>query len=210
LTFSIIIADDHGLLRAGLRALLNSEPDMQVIGEAADGDAALSLAEKLHPDVLLADISMPGASGIEIARVMPSISPGTRVLIISMHEDQGLVGEAMAVGAAGYLIKRAAGEELIDAVRTVARGDVYLSADLAKQSQEAASEPSASDTSPDLAATEMEMLRLMAHGHTYRQIASMLGLSADAAECIRAELSKKLGIDSRTGFVVYAQKHGLL
>jgi two-component system, NarL family, response regulator NreC len=210
LTVSIIIADDHGLLRAGLASLLNSEPDLQVIAEAADGDTALDLAKELRPDVLLADISMPGASGIEIARALRTAAPGTRVLIVTMHEDLGLVREAISEGAAGYLIKRAAQEELLTAVRTVAKGDTYLPPALADRLRGTAHQPRETRAAPDLAPAELEMLRLIAHGHTNAQIAVTLGISAEAAACVRAELSRQLGIHSRTSLVAYAYEHGLL
>lgn len=122
---AIILADDHGLLRAGLRNLLNAEADFRVVGEAADGDIALRLALEGEPDVLLADLCMPGASGIEIARALHAQASTTRVLIVSMHEDSGLVREAAGAGAAGYVSKRAAETELIQAVRVVAAGGTW-------------------------------------------------------------------------------------
>jgi DNA-binding NarL/FixJ family response regulator len=122
----VLIADDHRLLRAGLRSLLAAEPDMQVVGEAADGTDALQLALELRPDVLLADISMPGPDGIELARWISRELPTTRVLMVSMHEDVRLVQDALAAGAAGYVSKRAAEADLVTAIRTVASGEVYL------------------------------------------------------------------------------------
>jgi two-component system, NarL family, response regulator NreC len=211
LSISIIIADDHGLLRAGLASLLNSEPDMQVVGEAPDGDTALRLTKELHPDVLLADISMPGASGIELAGLLRTIASATRVLIVTMYEDYGLFREAIAAGAAGYLIKRAAQTELIEAVRTVAGGDTYLPPAMAEHARSTAQQPGVPQALPDdLTPAEIEMLRLIAQGQTNVQIAQALGLSPAAAECVRSELARKLGIHSRTALVVYAREHGLL
>ncbi len=123
---TIVIADDHGLVRAGLRNLLNAEAGFHVIGEAADGDSALGLAGKLQPDILLADLSMPGADGIEIARALRAQASATRVMLVTMHEDDGLVREASAAGARGYISKRAAEAELIRAVRVVASGGEWL------------------------------------------------------------------------------------
>ncbi|RME85107.1 MAG: DNA-binding response regulator, partial [Caldilineae bacterium] len=117
----ILIADDHGVLRAGLRALLNAEPDVEVVGEAADGHEVLHLAQELTPDVVLLDISMPGPGGIEVTRQVKQALPDTRVLILTVHEDESLLREAIQAGAAGYIIKRAVESELINAIRAVWR-----------------------------------------------------------------------------------------
>jgi DNA-binding NarL/FixJ family response regulator len=209
LMVNIIIADDHGLLRAGLRALLVAEPDMYVVGEAADGQTALLLVEELRPDVLLADISMPGPDGIEVARSVQRDTPGTRVLIVSMHEDPGLVLEAIAAGAAGYLSKRSAEAELINAVRTVVGGNLFLPPTLAAQ---AAPVPLHQhiEASVDLAPTERELVHLMAHGYSNGQIGQALALSTYELGCVRAELSKRLDLYTRADFVRFASKHGLL
>ena len=122
----ILIADDHGLLRAGLRALLNAEPDLEVVGEAADGDEAMRLARTLQPDIVLMDINMPGSGGIETTRRLKVLQPDVLVLILTMHEDKGLLQEAIRAGAAGYIIKRAVESELVNAIHAVSRGDLYV------------------------------------------------------------------------------------
>jgi two-component system, NarL family, response regulator NreC len=129
-SISVLIADDHGLVRTGLLMILETEPDIRVVGEAADGARALELALALRPSIVLADISMPPPDGIELTRLLRRDLPGTRTLVVSMHEDEGIVREALAAGAAGYLVKRAAPSDLIRAVRSVASGQLYLDADI--------------------------------------------------------------------------------
>ena len=125
-TIRVLIADDHGLVRNGLRLVVEDEPDMVVVGEAADGKQALDLASALQPDVMLLDISMPPPDGIEVTRRLTAIKSAVRVLVLTMHEDPDLVREAFAAGAAGYMIKRAAADELIGAIHTVAQGGRYI------------------------------------------------------------------------------------
>ncbi len=126
MAFRILIVDDHGVLRAGLHALLSVEPDLEVVGEAADGREALRLARELKPDLVLLDLVMAGLGGIEVTRQLKKLLPDTRVLILTVYEDASLASEALQAGAAGYLIKRAVESELINAIRAVCRGDLYL------------------------------------------------------------------------------------
>ena len=126
MSIRILIADDHGVLRAGLRALLNAEPDFTVVGEAADGRQAIELTTQHQPDILLLDVSMPEPGGIEVTRQVKQACPQTRVLILTVHEDESLLQEAIQAGAAGYIIKRAVEAELINAVRAIWRGDLYV------------------------------------------------------------------------------------
>jgi len=126
MSFRILIADDHDVLRAGLHALLSIESDLEVVGEASDGREVLRLARELNPDIVLLDLVMPGLGGIEVTRQLKKLLPDTRVLILTVHEDASLASEAMQAGAAGYLIKRAVESELIDAIHAVCRGDLYL------------------------------------------------------------------------------------
>jgi DNA-binding NarL/FixJ family response regulator len=207
LTVNILIADDHGLLRAGLRSLLNAESDLRVVGEAPDGNTALTLVHQLEPDVLLADISMPGASGIEVARTLRQQMSDTRVLIVSMHEDEGIVREAMAAGAVGYLPKRAAETELISAIRTIVKGSTYVPAALQPRTVVPPVRPT---PSADLDDEELKLLRLLAHGAINARIAEELGISTDEASERRAQLFQKLGLRSRVDLVRYAQDHRLM
>jgi DNA-binding NarL/FixJ family response regulator len=204
----IVIADDHGLLRAGLRTILSAEPDIAVIGEAADGDTALELARELQPDVLVADISMPGANGIEVARQARTLAPGTRVLIVTMFEDESLLQAALAAGAAGYLSKRAVTSDLIKAVRTVAGGEIYVFRE-GPSTRQAETNQAQAGPAQTLTAKETELLRLIAHGYTGDQITGELGLSAETAQRMRAELSARLGLHNRAELVRYAIEHGI-
>ncbi|MFQ5595270.1 MAG: response regulator [Anaerolineae bacterium] len=208
----ILIADDHGVLRAGLRILLNAEPDLEVVGEAADGHETLRLARKLNPDVLLLDISMPGLSGIEVTRQVKQVLPESRVLILTVHEDDSLLREAMRAGAAGYIIKRAVESELINAIRAVWRGDLYVHPAMTRALLGDLRRTRSSEEDPvePLTPRETEVLQLIAQGHTNRQIAETLTISVRTVETHRANLMDKLGLRSRVELVRYARERGLL
>jgi two-component system, NarL family, response regulator NreC len=209
---SILIADDHGVLRAGLRALLNAESDMEVVGEAADGNTAFSAAISLRPDVVLADISMPGRSGIDLARDLKALMPGVRVLILTMHEDRGLFDEAMNAGAAGYVVKRAVESDLTAAIRAVACGATYVHLDGQSASPEESVDfgPSVAEPRQDvLADGELEVLRLLARGYPQQKVAEALGLEVSAVETLRMSLAGK-GLRSRVDMIKYARKRDLL
>jgi two-component system response regulator NreC len=208
----ILIVDDHGVLRAGLRALLNAEPDLQVVGEAADGQTGLRLATELSPDLVLMDISMPGMSGIQVTRQLKETLPGTRVLILTLHEDESLLREAIRSGASGYILKQAVEAELISAIRAVGRGDLYIHPAMTRALLKDVSPllvPEENPTEP-LSPREHEVLRLVAQGHTNRQVAEMLHLSVRTVESHRANLMDKLGLSSPAQLVRYAIEHGLL
>ncbi|MFQ5854459.1 MAG: response regulator [Anaerolineae bacterium] len=208
----ILIADDHGVLRAGLRALLNAEPDLEVIGEAADGYETLRRAQKLGPDVVLLDISMPGPGGIEVTRQVKQELPDTRVLILTVHEDTSLLQEAMRAGAAGYIVKRAVESELINAIRAVWRGDLYVHPAMTRALLKDLTPSPTSDEDPvePLTPREIEVLRLIAQGYTNRQIAETLTISIRTVETHRANLMGKLGLRSRVELVRYARERGWL
>ena len=208
----VLIADDHGVLRAGLRALLNAEPDLTVVGEAADGPEALRLAGEMRPDVVLLDISMPGPDGIEVTRQMKAMIPGVRVLILTVHEDEGLLHEAIRVGASGYILKRAVESELINAIRSVWRGDLYVHPAITRALlQDLPSTLVREETSSEpLTPREIEILKLIAEGHTNREVADILHISVRTVESHRANLTGKLGLSSRVDLVRYARSHGLL
>ncbi len=208
----ILIADDHGVLRAGLRALLKAEPKLEVVGEAADGEEALRLAGALRPDIVLMDISMPDCGGIEATRRLRALLPNVRVLILTVHDDKSMVQEAIQAGAAGYILKRAAESELVNAIQAVSRGDMYVHLPMTRALQaEASALPAASEVAAEtLTPREVEVLRLIARGHTNRQIANLLTLSVRTVESHRANLMDKLDLHSRVELVRYAAQHGLL
>ncbi len=208
----ILIADDHGVLRAGLRALLNAEPDLEVVGEAADGQGALRLTEELRPDILLLDISMPGPSGIEVTRWVRQARPDTRVLLLTVHEDESMLREAIRAGAAGYIVKRAVESELINAIHAVWRGDLYIHPAMTRallRDWSSSAPPRRAPLEP-LTPREREVLCLIAQGYTNRQIAEKLSISVRTVESHRANIIGKLGLRSRVELVRYAREHGLL
>jgi two-component system response regulator NreC len=212
MSIQILIADDHGVIRAGLRALLADFPDLTVVGEAADGIEAIAKTIELKPDILLMDLSMPNVGGIEATRQLARSQPKTRILILTVHEDESLLKEVIRAGAAGYVIKRAAQEDLIHAIRVVARGDLYVHPAMTRA---LFSEPSSNNLSnlseaETLTYREIEVLQLLAKGYTNRQIAEQLCLSPRTVEGHRANLSGKLGLRSSVELVEYAEQHGLM
>src|ERR1044071_2961163 len=168
----ILIADDHGVIRAGLRALLAGFPDINVVGEASDGADVLIKALELKPDIILMDLSMPNVGGIEATRQLSQSEPGIRTLILTVHEDEGLLKEVVRAGAAGYIIKRAAQEDLIHAIRVVARGDLYIHPAMTRTlfSESSAIDSPVALDGDTLTLREIEVLQLLAKGYTNRPI----------------------------------------
>lgn len=208
----ILIADDHGVIRAGLRALLSGLPELEVVGEAVDGRDTLRKSMELKPNIVIMDLSMPEMGGLEATRQLAQIASDTRVLILTVHEDESLLKEVIRAGAAGYIIKRAVEDELIHAIRVVARGDMYVHPSMTRAlfSPLPSSDEFKAFEVETLTAREIEVLRLLAKGYTNRQIADQLHISPRTAEGHRANLSSKLGLRSRVELVEYAQQHGLL
>ena len=211
MSLRILLADDHGVLRAGLRALLNAEEDLEVIGEAADGAQVLRLARQLKPDLVLMDISMPGTDGLEATRQLQAELPEVRVLLLTVHEDDGLLQEAIRSGASGYILKRAAESELINAIHAVDRGDIYVHPSMTRALfEEQHKNMPINAVEATLTLREIEVLKLIAQGHTNRQVGEILHLSMRTVESHRANLMAKLNLTSRVELVRYALKHGLL
>jgi len=209
----LLVADDHGLLRAGLIALLNAESGMTVVGEADDEHSAVSLAVEKRPDVALMDISMPESGGIEATRRIKQLVPETKVLIMTVHEDKGLMEEAIRAGAMGYILKRAIKSELVNAIHAVMRGELYLHPAMARllflenqrpQPQEARF------VSEALTSREVEVLRLITRGHTNSQVAEALHISVRTVEYHRGNLTAKLNLRSRSELMKYAEEKGLI
>ncbi|MEW5942135.1 MAG: response regulator transcription factor, partial [Chloroflexota bacterium] len=208
----IILAEDHQVVREALRLLLETQPDFKVVAETGDGLEALQLTEKLKPDVLIADVTMPHLSGLEAARRTRNVSPSTRVIVLSMHDAESYVVEALGAGAAGYVLKKSSSSELIFAIRQALAGNVYLSPSLNERAIEAymrrAKESQVEDLLDALTPREREIFQLAAHGLTNPQIAEKLSLSARTVEMHRGNLMKKLGLKSQTELVKYAVKRG--
>lgn len=208
----ILIADDHAVVRSGLRSLLRADPALEVVGEAEDGEAALRLAEELEPDLVLLDITMPPENGIKTAQRLKERYPRLLVLFLTMHEDEGLLHEALRAGAAGYVIKRAEESEILQAIHAASRGDIYVHPTMTRAllHQPVTTEHRRGAPLNPLTRRELEVLRLLAKGNTNRQIASLLGLSMRTVENHRANLMGKLGLVSRVELVNYAEEHELL
>jgi len=210
---TIVLADDHNVVRQGLRALLETEPDFRIVGEAGDGPEAVHLVERLQPDVLVLDLMLPGLSGLEVTRLVRQGSSQTRVLILSMYADEAYVLRALKNGAAGYVLKDSSAADLVQAVREVAGGRRYLSPPLSERAIERyaqRAEGVTEDSYELLTTREREVLHLAAEGHTSAEIAARLGISPRTAETHRANLMRKLGLESQTDLVRYALRRGIV
>ncbi len=210
MTIRVLVVDDHAVVRAGLRRILDAEPDIETVGEAPNGDRAVFEAMDHKPDVVLMDVVMPGKSGIEATRAVLQAVPGTTVLILSMQDDPRYVREAFDAGASGYVMKEAADDEVVDAVRAVAAGQRYLHPALGARLLAAESEERRRAADDPLSDREREVLRLLALGHTNQEIATMLYVSVRTAETHRAHIMQKLGLTSRAELVRYALGEGML
>jgi two-component system response regulator NreC len=206
----VLVVDDHAVVRAGLRRVLDAEPDIETVGEAPNAERAVFEAMEHKPDVVLLDVVMPGKSGIEIIPALRQSAPETKVLVLSMQDDPHYLREAFEAGASGYVLKEAADTEVVDAVRAVAAGDRYVHPTLgARLVQAEADERRRAEDDP-LSDREREVMRLLALGHTNQEIAKMLYISVRTAETHRAHIMQKLGLSSRAELVRYALAAGLL
>jgi DNA-binding NarL/FixJ family response regulator len=207
----LLLVDDHAILRDGLRALLSYYPDVEVVGEAEDGQQAIEAVERLSPDVVLMDIAMPGMNGLEATRRIRQSHPQTRILILTQYDDQQYVMPLVRAGVAGYVLKRALGSDLINAVRTVAKGESFLYPTVASTVLEELRQPRPEEpeVASGLTTRETEILRRVAAGETSRQIALALNLSAKTVEWHRSNLMSKLGVRSVAELVRYAIEHGM-
>jgi len=203
----VLLADDHRLVRAGLRALLNEIPNVAVVAEAADGVQAVQLTRQHQPDIALLDISMPNLGGLAALRQLNGSVPGTRVVLLSMHDDDAYVTEAIQAGAAGYLIKDCAVEELALALHAVERGDCYLSPSISRKLAQAFKKGA---PAPALTSRQIEILRQVAQGASSKEIARALSLSIKTVETHRAQIMERLGIRDVAGLVRYAVRCGLI
>lgn len=209
---TVALCDDHAMLRAGLRRLLGDEADLAVIGESGTAEEAVAMARLEKPDVFVLDVGLPGKNGIEAIRQIREVSPSTRILVLTMHDDVAYLREAFAAGASGYLVKRAADVELVLAVRAVAAGERYVHPSLGAALLVGTASPAGSSagSQDQLSQREIEILRLLAVGHTNAEIARNLHLSVRTIETHRAHVQQKLGLRSRADLARYARERGLL
>ncbi|MFC0391274.1 response regulator transcription factor [Paenibacillus mendelii] len=212
---SIIIVDDHAVVRSGLKLLLSEKEDMTVVGEASEGDEAIALAGQLRPDVVLMDLSMPhGKDGLTAAKELSQILPDTAVLILTMHDDDEYLFRAIQAGASGYVLKSAPHEELVTAIRTVAGGNAYLyptaTKRLMSEYMDCFQAGSNQDQYDTLTTREKEILSLAAKGYANKEIAEQLFISVKTVETHKSNVMEKLGLRSRPDLIKYAVKKGLL
>ncbi len=209
----ILLADDHKIVREGLRLLIESQPDMQVVGEAANGREVLHKARDLKPDMVIMDLSMPELNGLQATERLKAEHPAIKVVALTAHEDESYLRQLCKVGAAGYVLKRSAGDELVKAIGTVAKGGVYFEATLAGKAlarqMTGASVKGESRTS-ELSEREKEVLIMLAWGYSNKEIAGRLKLSVKTVETYKFRIGEKLGLRSRTEMVQYTLRQGWL
>ena len=209
---SVLIADDHGIVREGLRRLLESEPDIVVCAEASDGREALELVARHRPGLVILDISMPRLGGLETLERLRAEHPGVKVILLSMHGDPTFIQSAVTLGVDGYILKDGRAGEVIAAVQAVMKGGSYFSPPVAREIVEQARSPKKNAAEPfsTLSAREREVLHLIADGLSAKEIASDLGISTKTVEAHRTSLMRKLGARKATELVRYALRHGLV
>ena len=208
----VFLADDHAIVREGLKALINGQAGMEVVGEAADGRTACARAKEIRPDIVVMDVSMPELNGVQATRELRAQCPDVKVLALTVHEERSYLRDLMEAGASGYVLKRSAAEDLVHAVQVVARGDVYLdpSVTAVVLGKLARARPQSDDSSLDLSDRESEVLQLIAQGHSNRDIAGRLKISVKTVETYKARSMEKLGLTSRADIVRFALQKGWL
>jgi DNA-binding NarL/FixJ family response regulator len=208
----VLMADDHPIVLAGLKALVQTDPGLEIVGEARDGQAALRLALELRPDVVVLDISMPEMNGAEVARALLAEQPHCRILVLTVHEDRTHLRRLLDAGVAGYLVKRSAADELIRAIHAVAAGGTYLDPAIAGKVVGTGGAGAARTGGPavDLSEREADVLRLIAHGHSNKEISARLEISVKTIETYKARAMEKLGFKTRVDVVRYAAAQGWL
>lgn len=209
---SIVIADDHGIVREGLRRLLESEPDFKVSGEAADGREVLEQVATLLPDVVVLDITMPRLGGLETLERLRAEFPGTRVILLSVHSDAAFIQSAISLGADGYILKNGRAAEIVTAIRETLKGGSYFSPAVAREIVERLRSPLPASDDPFslLSGREREILHLIAEGLSAKEVAVQLDVSTKTVEAHRTSLMRKLGVRKATELVRYALRHGLI
>jgi len=204
----VLLADDHQIMRQGLKSLLERE-GFRVVAEAADGRDALRLAETSHPDVVILDLAMPGLNGVDAAREIARSSPKTKAILLTMHKEDAYVLQALSAGVSGYVLKTQASADLVQAIREVTRGSIYLSPGVSRAVVDAYR--AKTDLPPDpLSPREREVLQLVAEGKTTKEVAAILGVSVKTAESHRTRIMEKLDIHETAGLVRYAIRRGVI
>jgi DNA-binding NarL/FixJ family response regulator len=210
----VLLVDDHGIVREGLRAILSLSPDIQVVGEAADGREAIEKARSCLPDVVIMDITMPGMDGLEATKYLARDFPGVRVLVLTQHDSDRYIVPILRAGASGYVLKRSIGAELVAAIRTVHSGDCYLPPRVAQTLLQCLRLPPSENQKEDeislLTEREREVLKLVVEGRTSQDIADLLCVSKRTVMCHRANIASKLGIHNRTELIRYAMRAGII
>jgi two-component system, NarL family, response regulator NreC len=209
----VVIVDDHAILREGVRALLQLQQDIEVVGEGGNGTEAIDAVGKLDPDVLLMDIAMPGLGGIEAAIELKKLGRRAKVLILSQYEDREYVRRLLKAGVSGYVLKKSAGAELANAIRAVHRGGLVLDPEVARTAMEEggpAAPGVAADPYDTLTDREKQVLKLVAEGHSNKEVAEVLGISVKTAMSHREHVMEKLGVHNRTELVRFALKKGVI
>ncbi|MEE7447969.1 DNA-binding response regulator [Methylobacterium radiotolerans] len=210
----VALADDHPIVLAGIRTLLNADPEIELVGEATSGSEALPMIHAAEPDVAVVDVSMPGLNGLELTERVAGSCPRTRVLVLTVHEDAAYVQPLLKAGAQGYLLKRSAAEDLLRAVRAVAAGGIYLDPSVASHAMaHPAAAPQGTDSEPSaevLSPRETDVLRLIAQGFSNKEIARRFDLSVKSIETYKARAAEKLGLRTRAEIIRYAAAHGWL
>ena len=207
-SISIVLADDHAVMRDGVQMVLEAQPDLHVIGTADNGAEAVDLVDTLRPDIAVLDIAMPNTNGLAAAREIRQRAPATKIIFLSMHEGEEYLKEALRAGAAGYVLKRAAATDLVAAIRAVQRGDAYLDPALTRTFDDLRDRDAG--RLADLTERELEVLKLVAEGLTNRQIAARLVISVKTVQSHRTNIMEKLDLHDRTDLVKYAIRRGLI
>jgi DNA-binding NarL/FixJ family response regulator len=209
----VLIADDHAIVREGVRALLNLSDDIEVVGEAANGQEAVEAARTLSPDVILMDIAMPGLGGLEATIEIRRENPAARILVLTQYEDREYIRRFLKAGVSGYVLKKSAGADLTAAIRAVQRGGLVLDPEVAREAmreQASSAGPGGSDPYDTLTDREKQVLKLVAEGRSNKEVADLLDISVKTAMSHREHIMQKLGLHSRTDLIKFALQKGVI